>query len=232
MKAVAVVPAAGRGERLGADVPKALVPIAGVPMIRHTVDSLRACGIVDHVVIAAPPDHLPQMRAAAGEDDGSVTMLAGGDVRSASVRRALGVAAHGSPDVVLVHDAARAFTPTEVIRAVVDAVHAGAHAAIPVLPVPDTIKQVDGAGAVSTTVDRSSLRAVQTPQGFATEVLLRAYRQRHTPATDPATDDARLVELLGERVETVSGDPRALKITTPFDLVIAERVLASRGAER
>jgi 2-C-methyl-D-erythritol 4-phosphate cytidylyltransferase len=221
MTALAVVPAAGRGERLGADVPKALVPIAGTPMIRHTVRSLRGCGLVDHVVIAAPSDHLPQMRAAAGDDGDHVTVLAGGAERSDSVRRALAVAAHESPDLVLVHDAARAFTPAAVIRSVVQAVRAGAPAAIPVLPVPDTIKQVDGEGAVTATVDRSTLRAVQTPQAFATEVLLRAYRQ----GDEPATDDARLAESLGERVQTVPGDPHAMKITTPFDLVIAERVL-------
>jgi 2-C-methyl-D-erythritol 4-phosphate cytidylyltransferase len=223
MGVVAIVPAAGRGERLGASSPKALVPVGGMPMIQHTVLSLCSCGIVDDVVIAAPADHLSQTRAAAGADLPRVTVVAGGDERSDSVRRALEVAVREDPDVVLVHDAARAFTPASVIRSVVEAVRAGAPAAIPVLPVPDTIKQVTPDGDVAATVDRSRLRAVQTPQAFDTGVLLRAHRR-----DDPATDDARLVELLGERVQTVPGHPRAMKITTPFDLMIAERVLAAQ----
>jgi 2-C-methyl-D-erythritol 4-phosphate cytidylyltransferase len=230
-RTVAIVPAAGRGERLGAGTSKALVPIAGVALIRHAVLSLRACELVGHVVVAAPPDHVSQTRAAAGEQDDRLTVLAGGEERADSVGRALGVAARESPDVVLVHDAARAFTPVAVIRSVAEAVQAGAPAAIPVLPVPDTVKQVDSEGAVVATADRSRLRAVQTPQAFATEVLLRAYRQRSKPATGGVTDDARLVELLGERVRTVPGDPRAMKITTRFDLVIAERILAAREHE-
>jgi 2-C-methyl-D-erythritol 4-phosphate cytidylyltransferase len=226
MGVVAIVPAAGRGERLGASSPKALVPVGGTPMIRHTALSLCSCGIVDDVVIAAPAEHLPQTRAAAGEDLPRVSVVAGGDERSDSVRRALDVAVREDPDVVLVHDAARAFTPVSVIRSVVEAVRAGAPAAIPVLPVPDTIKQVTPDGDVAATVDRSRLRAVQTPQAFDTGVLLRAHRRDAR-----ATDDARLVELLGERVQTVPGHPRAMKITTPFDLMIAERVLASQEPE-
>ncbi len=207
------------------------MPIAGVAMIRHALRSLRACDLVDHVVVAAPPDQVQQTRAAAGEHDHHLTVLAGGDERTDSVGRALGVAARKSPDVVLVHDAARAFTPVGVTRSVVQAVQAGAAAAIPVLPVADTVKHVDSEGVVVGTADRSRLRAVQTPQAFATDVLLRAYRQRDETATGLATDDARLVELLGERVHTVPGDPRAMKITTRFDLIIAERILAAGEGE-
>jgi 2-C-methyl-D-erythritol 4-phosphate cytidylyltransferase len=155
------------------------------------------------------------------EFDGRVAVICGGSHRTDSVRLALSEARRlVDVDVVLVHDAARAFVPPELVRAVVAAVQAGAPAVVPVLPVTDTVKQVDEAGRILSTVDRSRLRAVQTPQGFQADVLLRAYES----ATDQVTDDAGLVERLGERVHTVPGDPLAFKVTTPFDLVIAEAV--------
>jgi 2-C-methyl-D-erythritol 4-phosphate cytidylyltransferase len=123
---------------------------------------------------------------------------------------------------VLVHDAARALTPADLFVRVVDALRAGSNAVIPVLPVVDTIKSVDADGTVTGTPDRSTLRAVQTPQGFDVDLLERANRD----AAD-ATDDAGLVERLGERITTVAGDPLAFKITTPLDLVLARTVLAS-----
>ncbi len=123
---------------------------------------------------------------------------------------------------MLVHDAARALTPADLFVRVVDALRAGSDAVIPVLPVVDTIKSVDAGGTVTGTPDRSTLRAVQTPQGFDVELLERANRD----AAD-ATDDAGLVERLGERITTVVGDPLAFKITTPLDLVLARTVLAS-----
>jgi 2-C-methyl-D-erythritol 4-phosphate cytidylyltransferase len=216
MSVVALVPAAGRGERLGADVPKALVPVGGVPLLVHAVRGLLDSGCVDHVVVAAPPLHVePTVDFLAALSP--VTVIAGGDDRTSSVRLTL---AHAWPSdtVARVHDAARAFTPAVVIRRVVQAVLDGAPAVVPVLPVTDTIKQVDAVGIVTATIDRSSLRAVQTPQGFAMDVLRRA----HASAVTSATDDAALVELLGLPVHTVHGHPNALKITTPFDLALAE----------
>ena len=129
-----------------------------------------------------------------------------------------------APEVVLVHDAARCLTPSEVIRRVVDRVRAGSPAVVPVLPVTDTVKTVDARGMVTGTPDRATLRAVQTPQGFLTETLLAAYR---AAAEDIATDDAGLVERLGVPVATVTGDVRALKITTPADHRSAETILAT-----
>ena len=123
------------------------------------------------------------------------------------------------------HDAARPLTPPDVVRRVVEAVRAGAPAVIPVLPVADTIKRVDGAGTVVSTVDRSELRAVQTPQGFRAADLRRA----HAGTPDPRTDDAGLVEALGDPVTTVAGDPLAFKVTTAWDLRIAELLLAGAG---
>lgn len=224
MTTVALVPAAGRGERLGADAPKALVPVAGVALLRWSVLGLLGSGYVDRVVVAAPSDHLSTVREMVADD--RVDVIAGGPDRTASVRLAL----HAAPpaEYVLVHDAARAFTPPAVIRAVSDALHAGASAVVPVLPVTDTVKRTDEGGVVTATVDRAELRAVQTPQGFRADVLRAAYDHD----TGSSTDDAGLVERLGVAVHTVPGHTHAMKITTPFDLSVAESVLvASRRSE-
>ncbi|MDQ3576921.1 MAG: 2-C-methyl-D-erythritol 4-phosphate cytidylyltransferase [Actinomycetota bacterium] len=224
--AVALVPAAGRGERLGFGMPKALVPVRGVPLLIHAVRGLLNAGCVRHVVVAAPPDMLAATAALLSAADVAADVVAGGVDRTASVRLALHHALDVVPDarVVLVHDAARAFTPPEVIRAVVAAVEAGAPAVIPVLPMADTVKQVDLDGVVHSTIERAALRIVQTPQGFAVRTLTNAYAN----AGDSATDDAGLVEKLGVPVSTVPGHPYAMKITTPFDLAIAEAVLSAK----
>jgi 2-C-methyl-D-erythritol 4-phosphate cytidylyltransferase len=153
-------------------------------------------------------------------------VVAGGANRTESVRLALHAALAELPDtrIVVVHDAARAFTPAEVVRAVVAEVDRGAPAVVPVLPVADTVKRVDESGIVVGTPDRAGLRVVQTPQGFDVDVLRRA----HDSAGDSATDDAGLVERLGIPVTTVAGHPYAMKITTPFDLAVAEAVLGMR----
>lgn len=226
---VALVPAAGRGERLGYGMPKALVPVLGESLLLHAVRGLLDSGCVHHVVVAAPPDDVEVVREALGPVGASAHVVAGGSERTDSVRLALAESAHVAPNarVILVHDAARAFTPASVIRAVVRAVGEGASAVVPVLPVADTVKQVDAGDRVAATVDRSRLRTVQTPQGFATGVL----RQAYAAADDVATDDAGLVERLGRPVDTVPGHPHALKITTAFDLAIAESVLAAPALE-
>ncbi|GGP35513.1 2-C-methyl-D-erythritol 4-phosphate cytidylyltransferase [Saccharothrix coeruleofusca] len=226
MGVVALVPAAGRGERLGYGMPKALVPVNGVPLLVRAVRGLLDAGCVQHVVIAAPPSDVntvSTVTAPLAQAGGAVHVLAGGAERSDSVRLALEHAVREIPDttVVLVHDAARAFTPPTVVKAVVDAVEAGHPAVIPVLPVADTVKLVDGSGRVVATPERSSLRVVQTPQGFDARVLLRAHESGLH-----ATDDAGLVERLGVPVVTVAGHPDAMKITTRFDLAVAEALLA------
>jgi 2-C-methyl-D-erythritol 4-phosphate cytidylyltransferase len=224
MSVVALVPAAGRGERLGGSVPKALVPVGGEPLLVHAVRGLYASGYVDRVVVAAPLSDVDTATAALESAGLKAVVVPGGPNRTQSVRLALHVA--GDPDIVLVHDAARAFTPVEVIRAVVAAVAVGAPAVVPVLPVADTLKRVDAAGVVVDTPNRAELRIVQTPQGFAAAVLRRAYDAYPDDAT---TDDAGLVERLGIPVGTVPGHPHAIKITTPFDLAIAEAILATYG---
>jgi 2-C-methyl-D-erythritol 4-phosphate cytidylyltransferase len=224
MSVVALVPAAGRGERLGGSVPKALASVGDEPLLVHAVRGLHSSGRIDRVVVAAPLSHIDPMVAALARSGVEAQVVPGGPSRTQSVRLALHAA--GDPEIVLVHDAARAFTPAEVIRAVVEAVEAGSAAVIPVLPVADTLKRVNPAGVVMDTPNRSELRIAQTPQGFAADVLRRAYAAY---PDDTTTDDAGLVERLGIPVTTVSGHPNALKITTPFDLTIAEAVLATRG---
>jgi 2-C-methyl-D-erythritol 4-phosphate cytidylyltransferase len=221
----AVVPAAGLGQRLGSDGPKAMHLLGGEPMLVHSVRTL-AAGPVDLVVVAAPPGQRAEVLALlAGAHPGAeLTVVDGGPTRSDSVRLAL-AALPASVQVVLVHDAARPLVPGALVAAVVAAVEGGADAVVPGLPVTDTVKQVDGAEVVVATVDRSALRAVQTPQGFRREVLDTAYAG---PESGSATDDAGHVERAGGVVVVVPGAEEAFKVTRPLDLVLAEAVLAGR----
>lgn len=222
----ALVPAAGQGVRLAAGMPKAFVPLLGRPLLWHCVQGLLAAGYVELVVVAVSARYRDQARAALADAGERVRVVTGGARRSDSVRRAL----QSVPDaeVVLVQDAARCLTPVSVIQAVVEAVLSGQRAVVPVLTVVDTIKQVDPDGRVVSTVDRAALRVVQTPQGFAGDLLRRA----HQAPAGPVTDDAGLVERLGEAVTTLPGHPHAFKITTPFDLVVAEVVAGAVAAGR
>jgi 2-C-methyl-D-erythritol 4-phosphate cytidylyltransferase len=215
-----LVPAAGLGVRLGPGGPKALRLLAGETLLVHAVRRVVGAG-VGCVVVAAPPAEVDSVRELLGGVAPVVTVVAGGDTRQASVAAAL-AAVPPDFDIILVHDAARALTPPTLIAAVAEAVRAGHDAVIPVLPVIDTIKEVAASGAVVGTVDRSVLRAVQTPQGFRRPVLAAA----HAAAVDQHTDDAGMVEKLGVTVFCVPGDEAAMKITRPVDLVIAEALLA------
>lgn len=213
---VALIPAAGRGERLGAGLPKAFVDLSGHTMLHRAVRGVQASGVVEHVVLSVPAGLVDQVRA----DFPEVTVVAGGARRGDSVRTAL--AAAPTADVVLVHDAARCLTPPTLFVSVVEAVLAGRRAVVPGIPVTDTIKSVDSAGVVTGTVDRTSLRAIQTPQGFDFDALTSAYAS----ADADFTDDAGLVESHGIAVHTIAGDPLAFKITTPWDLRLASWLLA------
>lgn len=223
----AVVPAAGRGERLGSGTSKALLPLGGRPMLAHSVATL-AAGRVDLVVVAAPPGQAEEVAALlAGAHDGAdLLVVEGGATRTASVRSCLAVLP-ASVEIVLVHDAARPLVPAALVDAVVAAVEGGAEAVVPAQPVVDTVKQVDADGTVVATVDRAALRSVQTPQGFRRSVLDSAYGELADAVT---TDDAGLVELTGGRVVVVPGAEEAFKVTRPLDLVLAEAVLARRDA--
>jgi len=219
----AIVPAAGRGERLGPGAPKALRLLGGVPLLVHAVRNLAAARLVDLVVVAAPPDQVTAVRALLADHHTGATLhvVPGGPTRPESVRAAL-AALPDAVAVVLVHDAARPLAPVELIDAVASAVRAGADAVVPGLPVTDTVKRVDG-DVVTETVDRSALRSVQTPQGFRRTVLEEA----HLDLSDGGiTDDAGLVERAGYSVIVVPGAEEAFKVTRPLDLVLAEAVLA------
>ncbi|WP_440713157.1 2-C-methyl-D-erythritol 4-phosphate cytidylyltransferase [Gordonia sp. FQ] len=209
---VALIPAAGQGTRLGLDRPKAFVELDGQTLLNRSIDAVRASGVVDQVVVIVPPELVDDVRARFPE----VSVVAGGAERSDSVRAGL-AAADPDTELVLVHDAARALTPPALFARVVEALRGGAGAVVPGLPVTDTLKRVDDTEVVIDTPNRAELRAVQTPQGFTAELLRRA----HASAAD-ATDDAGLVEALGEPVVVVPGEARAFKITTPFDLRLAE----------
>jgi 2-C-methyl-D-erythritol 4-phosphate cytidylyltransferase len=213
---VALVPAAGRGERLGHAIPKAFVHVGGVEMLRRATEGLLASGVVDRVIVMAPAALVAHAAQLLGPE---IQVIEGGIERTDSVR--LGLAAAGECTHVLVHDAARALTPPSLIADVVRKLLRGSPAVVPVLPVVDTIKTLGDDGHISHTPDRARLRAVQTPQGFEVGVLRRAYEV----FSHSATDDAGLVEQLGVPVHVVDGHPSAFKITTPLDLVLAEALL-------
>ncbi len=199
-------------------MPKALVELAGEPILTHAIRGVHDVPAVTQVVVVAPAALVSTLQERyAGEP--RVHVVAGGAERTDSVAAGL-AALDESCDVVLVHDAARCLTPGTVFARVIDAVRAGAPAVVPGIPVVDTIKVTDAAGKVLSTPDRSSLRAVQTPQGFDRSTLMRAHA-----SGVKATDDAALVELLGVPVTVVEGDSRAAKITTPHDLRVAELTL-------
>jgi 2-C-methyl-D-erythritol 4-phosphate cytidylyltransferase len=220
--AVALIVAAGRGERLGAGGPKALITVAGRPMLEWSVAALRQVAAVEAIVVALPADRLD------AAPEGTVA-VAGGVTRSESVRAALAAAA-GIAEVVIVHDAARALvTPALFAEALDEIERCGADAVVAAVPVTDTIKQVsDGSRAVELTLDRSRLWAVQTPQVFRRAALERAL------AASPellavASDDAWLIERQGGTVAVLPASPENFKITTPLDLRLAELLLAERN---
>ncbi|MBQ0903553.1 2-C-methyl-D-erythritol 4-phosphate cytidylyltransferase [Micromonospora sp. U21] len=218
-----LVPAAGAGVRLGPGRPKALRLLAGEPLLVHAVRRLAAAPSVHTIVVAAPAAEVAAVRELLAPV-APVTVVPGGAERQASVAAALAAVPAG-PAIILVHDAARALTPPELVESVAAAVRDGRDAVIPVLPVVDTIKEVGADEVVLGTVDRSALRAVQTPQGFRRSVLTAA----HAAAGDSLTDDAGLVEKQGVTVSCVPGSEYALKITRPFDLALAEHLLAGAG---
>jgi 2-C-methyl-D-erythritol 4-phosphate cytidylyltransferase len=222
-----ILVAAGSGERLGAGMPKAFAPLCGEPLLAHALRGVFCCAEVAHVIIVAPGAHLAECREVAARELAGgcavVDIVAGGADRSASVEAGLSALSHDD-GIVLVHDVARCLAPAELFDRVVTAVRAGSPAVVPGLPVTDTVKVVDAAGLVLATPDRDSLRGIQTPQGFLREVIQQAHSAANA-AAGSATDDAVLVERMGGHVRVVTGDDRALKITSPLDLALAEALL-------
>ena len=216
-----VLVAAGSGQRLGAGVPKALVRVAGRSMIEHCLRTVSQVDRIGQVVVVAPPGRADDLVSTGVIPEG-VRVVAGGASRDASVRHGLGVLDAGT-QFVLIHDAARPFAPPEVFERVLDALVAGQDAVIPVMPVTDTIKVVRD-GVVHSTPVRDELVAVQTPQGFRLDIL----KDAHATLDVRVTDDAMLVERAGIEVHVVDGSQRSFKITTGFDMRVAESVLAQQ----
>lgn len=219
MSVWAVIAAAGSGERLGLDRPKAFANLRGRPLLAESLERLEASDWIDSIVVAAPPDwEEPVILLAEELGCGKVAeAVTGGETRAASVAAAVAVVPDDAA-AILVHDAARPVLPEEVIERVLTALNEGWDGAIPVLPIADTIKRVE-ADRVVETVAREGLAVAQTPQAFVAPVL------RGALSDDEATDCSALVEARGGRVKVVPGDPLLIKVSEPGDLEAVERLL-------
>jgi 2-C-methyl-D-erythritol 4-phosphate cytidylyltransferase len=228
MKALAILVAAGRGERMGADQPKAFVLVAGQPMLLHSARAFDAAPSVDGIVAVVPADRIGAAREMLVGVRAVREVVAGGERRQDSVQRGLEALPPGFDGVVLVHDAARPLVEVALIESVARA--AAEHdAALPVLDLVDTVKRLRDDRVVET-LDRSELGAAQTPQGFRVALLRRAYDRAYRDDV-LLTDEAMAVERLGEPVVAVKGSARNRKLTTPEDLAWAETLLRSEGRE-
>ncbi|WP_394552840.1 2-C-methyl-D-erythritol 4-phosphate cytidylyltransferase [Agromyces sp. MMS24-JH15] len=223
-----IVVAAGSGLRLGHPEPKAFVPLGDGTILSTAVDSILGMREIPHLVLVVPADRVDEARAVFGPVADRVgaplDVVDGGTTRQDSVAKGIAVLPH-LVDTVLVHDAARPLTPALLFDEVVAAVRSRGHGIVPALDVVDTVKRVGGGGRVLDTVDRSTLKAVQTPQGFPREALERAYVE----AVGEHTDDASIAAAAGIPVDVVPGDARAFKVTVPSDLARAERLVEERA---
>jgi 2-C-methyl-D-erythritol 4-phosphate cytidylyltransferase len=226
MSVWAVIVAAGRGERLGLDRPKAFAKLNGRPLLAESLERLEWSEWVDSIVVAAPPDwEEPVILLAEELGCGKVVAaVPGGETRAASVRAGLGEVPDDAA-AVLVHDAARPVLPEEVIERLLTALNEGWDGVVPGLPIADTVKRVERDQVVET-VDRDALVVAQTPQAFVWPVLRDA-----VAAGEDTTDCAVLVEARGGRVKVVPGDPRLVKVTEPEDLELVAQWLAPAAAE-
>jgi 2-C-methyl-D-erythritol 4-phosphate cytidylyltransferase len=214
----ALIAAAGSGERLGIDRPKAFAALGGRPLLAESLDRLDRCELIDAIVVAAPPEWEEPSILLAEELAASkvVACVTGGSTRAESVAAALAEVPEDAL-VILVHDAARPLVDDAVVERLLAPLGEGFDGAVPVLPVADTLKRVRD-GVVEETVDREGMVAAQTPQAFLAPTLRRAFAGDLAGATDCAS----LVERVGGRVAVVEGDPRLLKVTTPDDLALVE----------
>ena len=245
-----VITAAGSGTRLGAKQPKALVTVAGKPLVIHAIENIAALAQLQQIVVTAPTAALTQMRETlkqlSPQTRAKVTVVPGGSTRQESVFCGLKQITKDNEltadSIVLIHDAARAFAPAAVAQRVIDAIKAGAHAVVPTLPAVDTMRVIatdqaeiagteNGVATISGTeiaakeLDRATVRIVQTPQGFRGKTLWQAHQTASQTGQDPATDDAALVAALGFPVHLVPGDQLALKVTHPIDIKIVEQLV-------
>ncbi|HWF58790.1 MAG TPA: 2-C-methyl-D-erythritol 4-phosphate cytidylyltransferase [Nitrospira sp.] len=225
---MALVPAAGRGLRMGGSVPKQFLALGGQPLILHSLRVLQASSIIEEVILAVPQhemDYCLKEIVAKHRFTKVTKVVPGGHERQDSVRHAL-EAVHDDVDVVLVHDAVRPFLTEQMVERVVKAAR-DKGAAIIALPMKDTVKQVGADHVIVRTIDRQSLWLAQTPQAFRCDWLLAAHRKAHAEGVR-ATDDASLIEWAGHPVCVVEGSGENIKVTRPEDMVIGEAILASR----
>ena len=218
---VALIVAAGRGVRAGGQIPKQYRTVGGIPVLRRTIEAFSAHPAVDHVLVIIAGD---DSRYADVAPHNSATLLPpviGGETRQESVRRGLEALVALAPQHVLIHDGARPFVSGAVISRVVDAL-ATAHAVIPALPVPATLKAVDASGLIIATIPREGLQSAETPQGFRFGAILDAHRKAAAEGQD-CTDDAAVAELAGIPVRVVAGDAANIKLTTSEDIAMADR---------
>jgi 2-C-methyl-D-erythritol 4-phosphate cytidylyltransferase len=228
-----LIAAAGSGRRMGAERNKLLLPVAGRPVLAWTLDAALACASIRWIGVVGQPVDRTEVEAlvAAAAPDRPVRWIEGGQTRQESVSRGL-AALPAEAETVLIHDGARCLADAELLERCVVALGEAAAAGagmIAATPVTDTIKQVDAAGCITSTPDRSGLWAAQTPQGFSVSQLRRAHARAAAEGWS-VTDDAALFERLGLPVRVLEAPPSNIKLTTPFDLVVAEAVLRERAA--
>ncbi|HKQ77986.1 MAG TPA: 2-C-methyl-D-erythritol 4-phosphate cytidylyltransferase, partial [Blastocatellia bacterium] len=224
---VAIIPAAGSGSRFGGQIPKQFVEIAGAPIIVHTLRRFDECDEIGAIIVALRPEEIErfgQSLPAYGIRK-PVRLVNGGAERSDSILNALEAAKELQPEIVAVHDAVRPFVTPELISEVIARARE-IGAAILALPSTDTIKEVEN-GLIRRTIDRRKIWRAQTPQAFRYDLLLRANEEARAGAlpSSVATDDSFLVERQGLPVAAVEGSPHNIKITTPEDLLLAEKLL-------
>jgi len=223
MKVGAIIPAAGRGKRIGASVPKQFLEIQGRPLLHHTLTVFASCKLIDYVVLVMPRADVDEM----GEDwlnkyEIVREVVVGGEQRQDSVYNGFNSLEEGT-DIVVVHDGVRPFTTPQMITATVEAAQQHG-AAITAIPVSDTVKQAAD-GFVKQTVPRDGLWRVQTPQAFQCGLLQQAFKKAKKDSYY-GTDEGSLVEYLGERVKIVPGSELNIKITRKEDLVLGESLLS------
>lgn len=224
MKTQLLIPAAGQGKRLGRAEAKALVPLAGKALLLHTLERFSGMDLLRHAVIIVPPGEGARFRALldGAWPEAALRYADGGAERQESVGRGLAML-EPDTEVVVIHDAARPFVSLDSVKASIDAAM-DCGAATVALPVTDTILQGDAEGYLESTPPRERMWACQTPQTFRVEVI-RAAHAAAAAAGYLGTDDATLVRRNGGRVKLVMGSPMNMKITTPADLVIAEKIV-------
>jgi len=224
MSVIVIIPAAGSGSRFGGNIPKQFQQLAGKPLIQHVIERFLLDANVSRVIVP-----VAEMLLGSVKNSERVTFIAGGATRQQSVMRGVAAAGEGA-ELIAIHDAARPLFSTSTFHAVISAAR-DAGAALPVIPVTDTIHVMTNGATVAETLDRSMLGAAQTPQCFRPDILRDVLERAASDGVTAATDEAGLAARYGYLVKAVPGDPRNLKITLPEDLAIAESYLEQWSEE-